>query len=108
MQIVATSCYTENMRYVLAVIFGLSAPAYAETLQEWLDTLPPMTEEDRAAFDRAAAAMYSADCHCLRFLVDTGEIRRADLPLSDADRYTLIEGIRRGIYTPIQSSSDAF
>lgn len=83
------------------VLFMLAAPltGAADSLDDYLAALPPMDAGVRASFDRAARSMYRADCECLTYIFE-GRVKRADLPLGDADRRLLIEGLKRGMIVP--------
>ncbi len=94
------------MRFIVVIAGLFSFSAYAgemTALDSWLNSLPAMNSQDRAAFDRAARSMYDPQCKCLAFLTG-GKIREAKIPLSDADRHILIEGIRRGLFIPLETN----
>ena len=75
----------------------------------WLDSLPPMPAEERAAFDKAAGAMYRQDCNCLVFVSTVSKkIETFPLPLSDAERRLFIIGISNGTFIPVESGSKTF
>jgi hypothetical protein len=93
---------------LIALLLATQAIAAEKyTLEMWLHSLPVMTGEDRAAFDNSARDMYDKICNCLVFMSsDDGKFREAKLPLTDDDRYTIIEGIRRGLFIPLPSKSE--
>lgn len=82
---------------LIAVLLAL--PVLAADEPEWFKNLPPMRTDDRAAFDKAAKNMYREECNCLTFVFE-GKVRRADLPLSDADRQLILDGILKGWIVP--------
>lgn len=93
---------------ILASVSITAVPSAADKTpyEQMLESLPPMDPRDRAAFDKAAASMYREDCNCLTYLFE-GVIKRADLPLSDANRRLLIEGLRRNLITPFGPNGQA-
>lgn len=89
---------------VLAIVLTISPVSAddSDELDRWLNSLPPMAEEDRKAFDETVRAIYHEDCNCLRYLlVDDQSIRKVPIPLSDDDRYMLTEGFKRGLIVPV-------
>lgn len=73
---------------------------------EILDSLPPMTQAQREAFDKAARSMYDAECDCLTFLMD-GKVIGMRLPLSDSDRRLFILALEKNVIVPLNSSGPA-
>ena len=92
------------------VLFAFPAAAGEKTpLGEFLDSMPAMDPRDRAAFDKAARAMYRDGCKCLRYLAtSSGKVAEARLPLSDSDRRLLIMAIRETVIIPLESKGRAY
>lgn len=84
---------------LLILIVGPALAADKTPYELMLEGLPPMAEEDRAAFDQAARSMYREDCNCLTYILD-GVTRKVTLPMDDVDRRLLIEGLQRGLIIP--------
>lgn len=81
------------MRYAALLIALLSFPAVA-------DDVPPMPPEVRARFDAAMSKLWHADCECWRFVSSDG-IREISPPLTEGQRWAILELIRRGAAVPI-------
>ncbi len=91
------------MRFIVVILSLLSFPAHAgeiTALENWLNSLPAMNSQDRAAFDKAARSMYDPQCNCLSFIHD-GIVRKAVLPITDKERHLLVEGIKRNLIIPM-------
>ncbi len=90
------------MRSIILAIFLLfSAPAWAnDEVDRWLNSLPPMSAGERAAFDNAAQSMFHDDCGCYVFY-HKDVMRKAIPPLKDRDRRLLIEGLKRNMIIPV-------
>lgn len=66
-----------------------------------------MTSKERAAFEKQAARIYYQDCKCLRFLFD-GKIREVRSPLTDRDRWHILENVQRGYAFPLANEEQGF
>jgi len=93
------------MRLIYIIVLLFSFPALADDVQRWLDSLPPLSEDQRGSFDKAAIASYSPNCNCFRFLQDT-DVLEFPFPMGDEERYLVIESLRRGLIVPMVSSGD--
>ena len=99
------------MRALLVVtmllVSGASLAADQKSrVAEILDSMPPMSEAQREAFDKAARAMYDPSCDCLTFLMGN-EVIKLGLPLSDSDRRLLILSLEKKIIIPLDGRGAA-
>ena len=70
---------------------------------EYVRALPPMTPEQRAAFDRKMQRYHHADCTCYRFLKE-GRIRELyGYPTTDYQRWGVIRALGFGWLIPVVS-----
>ncbi len=93
------------MRAVILILLLSAAPAFGEPLGRLysIDELVATGEKAKMidAFNRAAVvSMYHPKCDCLVYM-NRGELRRSVLPLNDAARNFLIDGLRKGYITPV-------
>jgi len=96
---------------VLAVLATFSVAAVPNAadktpLEQMLESMGPMDQGTRAAFDKAARSMYREDCNCLTYIMD-GTVKKVLLPIDDVDRRLLIEGLKRGLITPFGPNGQA-
>jgi hypothetical protein len=95
---------------ITLLLFSVSAGAGEKTnLDQLLESLPPMADADRNAFDRAIVRSYDPSCDCIRLVDNSGNnkgriisiSRKRLLVLDDSDRRLLIEAIKRGMRIPL-------
>lgn len=84
----------------IATILLLCVPAIA-------DSVPPLSPQMRAKFDKVMAGLWHEDCQCWRFLLD-GELTETSSPLSDNDRWVMMEAIERGLAIPIEKQTGPY
>ncbi len=78
---------------LLSLSLLLPVPSYA-------DDVTPMPPEARAKFDDAMSKLWHSDCGCWRFVSSNG-IRELSPPLTEEQRWAILELIRRGAAIPI-------
>lgn len=92
------------MRYLIIAILLLFSPALAgekSPLLQELERMPPLPQDIREKFDKAATSMYRESCQCLTYMhIASKTVRRVNLPMDDTDRRLLIEAIKRGLIVP--------
>ncbi len=91
---------------IVALLLVFAAPAFADELDDYLDSLPPLSQEVRDAFTKAMMASYDEKCRCSVFLRADAEIIEAQIPLSDKSIRLMIEMLKRGLITPLITSKN--
>lgn len=82
------------MRFALfALSLFFAVPVYA-------DDVPPMPPNARAKFDKELAKVWHPDCACYRFLFE-GKVKEIKPPISEKDRWALMDVIERGVAIPL-------
>lgn len=81
------------MRYAALLLALLSFPAVA-------DDVPPMPPDAREKFDNELAKVWHSDCSCYRFLFD-GAVKEIRPPITEKDRWALMDVLERGIAIPL-------
>lgn len=95
------------MKFVAALLCLLALPAHAQemTWEEWEKSVPKMTEQERKAFNTAAAKMYDTKCRCLVFIY-RDKISELPAEMSNASRWWLIRKIQSGEAIPLDISKE--